>query len=164
MEENMPLATKLTKSKQRKFLDILIGALIVLICIVLAKSLYAQISLKNEVKDATSLTNQVLNDIRKQNGTAVQKLGNKTFQTQNTAANLSSQFKEAATYTSGTPTIDRQTVTNANGVQAVSIIYKFPKPVFYLRVIVVKDKGADAFRLANLKANSGNKPLLDNKY
>jgi hypothetical protein len=163
-EETKP-EVKTTKPKRSRIVDIVIGVIIVVICLVLAKSLLNQLSLKHEVKSATAVTNQALNDIRHQKGQAVHDAGNKTFQAQNSAANLTAQFKAASAFTLSTPAIDRQTVTNDNkDGQAVSIIYKFPKPVLYIRIIVVKAKGADKFQIVNLSANTTEKPLLDNKY
>lgn len=157
-------AAKSTKYKRNKLVDALIGIVLVALCLVLAKGLIDQISLKHEVRDATVVTDQVISGIRKQNGKAVRSLGDKTFQSQNTDSNLTAQFKLASKLTASTPVIERKTVTNTDDQQAVSIIYKFQKPVFYIRTIVVKKDGSDKFQLANLKADTTVKTLADNKY
>jgi len=164
MERDDRAHSKTSKVKRNKLIDILIGAALIILCLVLAKSLYDQLSLKHEVSAATAITNRVVSDIRKQNGADVRSLGDKTFQSQNSTANLTAQFKAASKLTGSTPVIERKTVTNSDSNQAVSILYKFPKPVFYVRVIVVKTNGSDKFKLVNLKANTTAKPLLDNKY
>lgn len=155
---------KPAKTQRRKLIDILLVLVFITVCFVLAKNLMSQLSLKNEIKAATTTTNQVINAIQKQDGKAVHNLGNKSFQAQNSTDNLNAQFEAAQPFTTSKPTIERKTVTNDKSGQAVSIIYKFPKPVFYIRVIVTKAKTSDKFQVANLKASPTQKPLLNNKY
>jgi hypothetical protein len=153
------------KGRSRKIFDVVFIVAIVIVCGILLKTLVHQLSLKHEVASARIVTDRVINDIRDKNGKDVRAQGDKIFQAQNTAVNLTAQFESAAKLTASTPAIDRQTVTNEDGQQAVSIIYKFPKkPAFYIRLIVVKPKGADKFQLVNLKGDTIEKPLLDNKY
>jgi hypothetical protein len=153
------------KARGRRIFDIIVIVIIVIICGVLLKTLLTQLSLKHEVSSARTVSDQIINDIRKQNGQDVRAHGDKIFQAQNSAANLTTQFKAAAQVTASTPAVERQTVTNDKNQQAVSVIYKFPnKQPFYIRIIVVKPKGSDKFQIVNLKGDTTEKPLLTNKY
>lgn len=164
-EKPISATDKPPKARGRKIFDIAVIVIIVLICGILLRTLLNQLSLKHEVSSARTVSDLIVNDIRKQNGQDVRAHGDKTFQAQNTAANLTAQFKAAAKLTATTPAIDRQTVTNDKNQQAVSVIYKFPnKQPFYIRIIVVKPKGSDKFQIVNLKGDTRESTLISNKY
>jgi hypothetical protein len=158
------LLRKPAKTKQRKLVDILATVVFIIIALVLARALLHQLNLKNEVKAATAVTDQVISHVKQHDGAAVRKQGDKIFQQQNSAANLTAQFTAASKYTASTPVIERKTVTNESDQQSVSIIYKFSNPTFFIRTIVVKTDDSNKFELVNLKGDLNAAPLLDNKY
>jgi FtsZ-interacting cell division protein ZipA len=165
MEEPFKATDKPKKSRGRRLLDVVITVVIILIIALLLHALLSQLALKREVSQARTVADKVVTDVRNKKGADARSLGDKTFQAQNSATNLTAQFEAASKMTTGAPVVDKQTVTNSKDQQAVSVIYKFPgKQAFYLRVIVVKPNGTDKFQLVNLNGNTTEKPLLDNKF
>lgn len=168
MDESLittPSATKPPKAKRNRVLDIIIAVVLIAVVIVLAKTLISQLSLKNEVNAATTVTNQVIDNAKKKNGKAVRDLGSPAFKNQFTADQLNQAFTSASKDLSSTPTVDRTTVTNDNSGQGVNIIYKFPnKPAFFIRVVVVKPKDAGKFQVVNLASDTSEAKLLNYKY
>lgn len=162
----MSPAEESEKTKRRlKFTDILIGIVILAVCVVLGKMLVDQLNIKHEAASATAVTDSIIHDIRAKDGYAVRKQGDDIFQTQNTAKNLTAQFTAASSLTKPSTVIDRKTITNTGKLQAVSNLYKFNgKSPFYVRVIVTRQAGTSRWQLANLKADTSEKSLLNNKY
>jgi type II secretory pathway pseudopilin PulG len=162
--DNTTATTDRPKRRIKPF-DLVIVIVVVLVSGILLKTLLNQLSTRHEASSAAEVTSQAIAAIRKHDGVTMRKLGDATFQRQNTAANLSAQFKSVSQLTKNPAVIDRETVTNTSAQQAASVIYKFPnKPVFYVRVIVVKSKDSGKWQVVNLNANTTEKPLLDNKY
>src|SRR6476469_8064693 len=140
---NEPVSTT-RKSRKRLFINLVLVLAFLVVCGVLAKTLLDQLHLKNEVKSATTVTNQVVADIRKQDGKAVLDKSYGSFKSDNSAEFLSSKFSEIKKQTSADSTIRHQIVTNDNAGEAVSIIYKFESsPAIYVSVLVQKPNGAE---------------------
>jgi uncharacterized protein YneF (UPF0154 family) len=158
-------STETTKKRRLRVLDIAIAVVVVLIVGFLVHTLLTQLSLKHEVSGATAVTDQMITDIQKQNGTNAHTLGDSSFQKQNPASLLTAQFKAVNSHVHGSAVRDHTTVTNDKTGQAVSVIYKYAdKPTFYIRVIVTKPKGASAWHVVNLNGNTKETALLSNKY
>lgn len=159
------VSTEPTKKTRSRLPDAVIIVVVVLIIGFLVHALISQLSLKHEVSSATAVTDQMITNIQKQNGTAAHALGDSTFQAKNSAAELTTVFKSVNSHTHGTAVRDHTTVTNDETGQAVSVIYKYAdKPTFYIRVIATKPKGASSWHVVNLSGNVKETPLLNNKY
>lgn len=159
-------ADKPLRERRFKPLDVIITVVVAAIIIILAATLIKQLSLKHEASAARAVTDSMVSAIQKQDATAARKLGDQTFQQQNSVTSLAAQFKQVDTYAAHeTAVSDRTTVTNTNAGQAVSVIYRYSgKKPFYVRVIVTKPKGASSWHVANLAGNIKESPLLSNKY
>ncbi len=155
-------AAKAKKTNQRKSFDILVSLAFIVLCVVLAKNLINQLNLKHEVQNATAVTDQIIKDIRKNDGKAVSSLSNKTFSSENSSEDLSAKFKSIEKQTNAQSSVRHKIVTNDDQGQAVSIIYKFQsKPVIYIRVLVQKPNGTTEFKMAKLGIDTSEKTLLN---
>lgn len=159
-------ADKPLRIRRFKLLDVIITVIVLAVIAALAYALITQLNLKREVSAARAVTDRLISDIQKQDASDAHRLGDKTFQQQNSVAALAAQFKAVDAYTAkATAVSDRTTVTNDSNGQAVSVIYKYSgKKPFYIRVIVTKPKGASSWHVVNLNGNIKESPLLNNKY
>lgn len=159
-------ADKPARAHRFKLLDVIVTVVIVLIIGALAYTLLSQLRLKHEVAAARAVSDQMITAIHNTDASSARKLGDKTFQQQNSTTSLTAQFEAVDTYTAkATAVSDKTTVTNENGVQAVSVVYKYSsKKPFYVRVIVTKPKGASSWHVVDISGNIKESPLLNNKY
>lgn len=149
------------KPKLRVLLDALIVLAFIVICLVLAKTLLDQLHLKNQVKSATVVTNQVIEDIRKKDGKAVLAKSYGSFKSDNSPEFLSSRFLEIEKQTRAKSSIRHQIVTNDKAGEAVTIIYKFESsPAIFVSVLVQKPNGTEDFKVAKLGVNTNEQKLL----
>lgn len=160
--ESVTTAKPSKPTRRIKVTDVLILLVFAIVIIVLVKTLTNKLSLQHEVSSAKITTSRVVNDMQKQNATDIYNLGNKTFQTSHSTAQLQNLTVAAKSYVQGTPTDVRRTVTNDKYGQKVAVIYKFNnKKPFYVGVTVNKLKGADKWSLIGLSGNANEAELIN---
>jgi hypothetical protein len=152
------------RSRRRiRISDVILLLVFIVICFFLARTLWNQLSLRHEVSAAKVITSRVVADIATQNAKDTHQVGDAAFQAHHSVGSLSDLFAQAKPYTKGSPTVDRQTVTNDKQGQTVYIIYKYQvKPPYYLRVTVAKPKGTSAWHLTGLSGNPDESQLIVN--
>jgi len=124
--------------------DVVIFAVMAVIIVVLAITLTSKLQLKHDVSNARVVSDKVIADIGKRDGTAVRSLGDKKFQALYTADQLTTQFKNIAIVTGGKATVDKQIVSHGKTGKTVFIVYKYPpkiaKQPYFISVSVSPDK------------------------
>jgi len=144
-----------------KLSEILLLIVLLALCIFLVKMLADQLSLHHETQAAKTVSNRVIDDIAKQNAADARSLGDSGFQKAHSAAQLTALFKQAALITHGKPMIVKQLVNNDKYGQAVGVIYRYPdKPVYYVRIVVTKPKGATTWHMTSISGNASEASLL----
>ena len=141
--------------------EVLLLILLLAIGVFLGKMLLEQLHINNEVHAAKTVSNRVIQDIKKQDAADARKLGDAGFQKAHSETEMTALFKQAAKVTHGNPVIDKQIVNNDKYGQAVGIIYRYPgKPVYYVRIVVTKPKGANSWHMTSISGNTTEAPLL----
>jgi len=157
----MESTEKSARRRHIKLTDIIFGALIIIVIVVLTIMLLKQLSLKHEVSTATTVTNRVVRDIKATNAQDVRSLGDSKFQSHNSQAELQNLFQGINKYTSSTPSLVRKTVIRGTQTDSVANIYKYTgKQTVYIRVTVTQESGK--WRLVGIAGNNSEAPLLDN--
>lgn len=147
--------------RRLKVTDLIIAIIFVLIVAILAVVLLRQLSLKHEVSDARVTANRVLSDLQKQDANDMHNLGDKTFQSSHSTAELQQLSENATTFVSGPSIIINQAVTNDSKGQKVDFVYKFTpnKKPYYIGIVVNKLKGSTSWHLISLSGNSDQSAL-----
>jgi len=134
-------------------IDIVIFTVIIVIIAILSFTIYNKLVLKHDVTHAQVTADKVVSAIEHREGAAARKLGDKTFQAQNSDASLTQLFKAKEVATLKKPTLDQTiAVTTKNG-RTVYFIYKYTalKVPFYVRIGVHNNH--DTWQLINIKGN-----------
>lgn len=159
-----PGVLKTAKPRRKlKISDIIVFAVLAVVIIVLIMTILSKLSLKHEVTQAQVVSDKVISYMAKQNTTAIRTLGDKNFQSDHTASELSTAltFKTtppitfAALYGDAKPTVDQKIVTNNTRGQHVVIIYRYDKlkVPFFVRIDTIKAPGDSQWHLQALSAS-----------
>lgn len=157
-------------ARKLKISDIVIFAVLTGVIILLAVTLIGKLNLKHEVAQAKTVADKVVSDMAKQNTAGIRALGDKKFQADHTATELSTAltFKTtppitfAAMYGDSKPTVAERIVANNSRGQHVVIIYRYDKlkVPFFVRIDTIKTPGAGAWHLQALSASQDEASLL----
>jgi len=141
--------------------DIIILVIFIIVVAVLVDILLSQVRLKHEVSDARITANRALSDLQKQNATDLHNLGDKTFQSAHSVAELQQLSKNATEFVDGPSTIVKQSVLNAKDGHKIDFVYRFTphKKPFYIGIVVNKLNGDTSWHLINLSGNSDQSAL-----
>lgn len=133
----IPVSERPTPKRTRKVRvsDIVIFAILAAIIAILAVTLYNRVVLKRDVSNAQAVSDQVIADIQKRDGTDAHKLGSPSFQKTYSAAQLTDLFKAKEIATLKPPALDRQIALTGPKGRTVFFIYKYTalKVPFYVR-------------------------------
>lgn len=156
----MEPAVKAERQKRKlKVTDIIFIVVILVVIIALLITLTGKLHLKSEVSAARKITDRLITDISKVNGTDAKSLGTPQFQSQNSASNLNTQFEAVNTHTNGSASVVRQTVDHKSKPDTVFIIYKYGgKTPYYIRVAAAQSNGA--WHLVSLLGSANETKLI----
>jgi hypothetical protein len=133
--------------------DIIIFSIMLIIIVALAITLVSKLQLKHDVSNARTISDKVITDIAKRDGSALRRLGDAKFQSMYTADQLTKQLNSIKLVTDGTATVDKQIVSHGKSGKTVFIVYKYPpklaKQPYFISVSVSPDKN-DVWHLTHL--------------
>ena len=139
-----------------KISDLIVFGVLIIAIVVLSYFIITKIQLKSDVNNARAVSDQVITDIAKRDGTAARKLGNPTFQSTYSAAALSAQFKTIEVVTGAKPSVAGQSVSHGKSGKTVLILYKYPAKLanqpYYVQVAVTEQSGK--WLLTNISGGS----------
>jgi len=158
-------------SRKLKISDIVIFTVLAVVIILLTVTLVSKLNLKHEVAQAKVVADKVVHDMSKQNTAGIRALGDKKFQADHTAAELSTALTFKTTppitfsqlYGDSKPTVDRQIVANNSRGQHVAIVYRYDKlkVPFFVRIDTIKAPGTAQWHLQALSASQDEVSLLE---
>lgn len=155
-----------------KLRDIIIFALLAIVCIILVITIVGKLNLKQQVAQAKIVSDKVVSAMAKQDTSAIRALGDAKFQAKNSAATLDSAltFRPVGTapitfaelYGDTKPTVDRQIVVKNSTGQHVAIVYRYTKlkVPFYVRIDTTKAPGTQTWHLQALSAGPDETKLI----
>ena len=156
-----PVPTRAPRPRRVTQSELILLIIALIAIVVLVKMLFGFVSLKHEVDTAKTLTNHVASDVRSKNAADAFSLGDPTFKSKNTKAQLQLIFQSVDKAIAGTSSIVHQAVTNSKGVKSVSIIYKFEgRQPYFVRISVSKQDGAKNWQLIGLAGDKDESKLL----
>ncbi len=154
-----------------KWTELAFLAVIIIASAALALHLVSTTHTNQEIHDAKQLGGQVVTALAKQNTAKLRSLGDKDFQTNNTASKLDSEltFKTTPPITFGAmygdtkPTIDIHMALNNVRGQHVVFIYRYDKlkVPFYVRVDTIKPPHSTHWYLQALSAGADESNLTN---
>jgi hypothetical protein len=151
-----------TPKKRRKVrvTDIIVFGILLIIIVGLLVTIFNKLSLKAAVNGARPVSDKAIAALQARNGSAAWKLGDKSFQAKNSAANLTLLFKHEEVATLKNPTLDRTIVYNDKTGRTVFFIYKYTalKVPFYIRTGVTKESGG--WKLSSLSGSLDESRLI----
>jgi len=174
MEETSEPRVLQTEKPQRKlplkWSDLAIFAVIIGVVTGMTTFIVHRTQLKHEVSAAKAITSQVVSALSKQDTIKLRSLGDKKFQTDNSAASLSAEltFKTTppitfgAMYGDAKPVIDQALVLNNARGQHVTIVYRYDKlkVPFYVRIDTIKPPHDQKWHLQALGASTDTSTLF----
>lgn len=148
------------KRRKVKISDIIIFAVLIAVIVGLAVFLFQKIELKQDANRAQVVSDKVIGDLQKRDGTAARALGSSKFKATYSDAQLTAQFKAVEIATLKAPSLDRTIVYDGNKGRVVYFIYKYSalKVPYYVRTAITKDSGK--WELTNISGNADETQLL----
>jgi len=151
----MPESSHVSKKRRFKLSDIIFMLVFLVIIAALVITLAKQLGLRHEASSARAASDKLISAMQAGDGAKARALGDASFQSQHSNAQLASLFKQSKAYTVGTPTVVKQTVNNGKAAHVVSTYYKFDgKKPFYVRVTVIEPNGGDVWQVINFSGDT----------
>lgn len=166
LESDAPVSPLIKRQLKVRPTDIIIFAVIIVVVVSLSVFIVKRLTLKHEVAGAETVSSKVIADLSKQDTAGIRALGDKSFQTKNSAKSLDTALtfhdqdgtaiKFSDMYGDTTPTVDKQIVANNSRGKHVAIIYRYNKlkVPFYVRVDVLQAPNSSKWTLQGLSASS----------
>jgi hypothetical protein len=126
-----------------KVSDIVIFSVLIIVIVALTVVLLNKLAVKHAVDSARPVSDKAIAAIEARDGAAARKLGDKEFQSKNSAADLTTLFKKEEIATLKKPTLDGTIVYHDDSGRIVFFIYKYTalKVPFYVRTGITENAG-----------------------
>jgi hypothetical protein len=160
-EIHEPGVLQTPKPKRKvKVSDIVIFGLLIIIIVALTVVLLNKLTIKHAVDSARPISDKAIAAIQARDGNAARKLGDKEFQSKNSAEDLTTLFKKEEIATLKKPTLDRTIVYHGDNGRIIFFIYKYTalKVPFYVRTAVTESSGQ--WHLTNLDGTIDESKLI----
>ncbi len=142
-EQAKQIEAKPTRRRFIKPSELIIAVVFTAVVAVLTITLANKLTLKHDVTSARAVSDKVITNISKRDGTAIRAQGSPKFQKTYTGTELTQDFRSVEVATLKTPQLDRQIVVDAPSGRIVYFVYKYTalKVPFYVRTAVQHQSG-----------------------